>query len=134
MPDVLKFSIPGKPEYVQMVRLAIASIAGKANFNVDDVEDIQQAVSEACKVVFCHGSSGRSERYEIVCEVEEEKITITASDACSMGSERVEGAKICMHCPSDGDLAVPVMEALMDSVSVEHDDCGNKIVKMVKSK
>ena len=133
MPDVLKFSIPGKPEYVQMVRLAIASIAGKADFNVDAVEDIKEAVAEACKIVFCHGSLGLSDSYEIICEVENEKITITASDACSKG-KRLDGAKACSKCPDEGNLAVPVMESLMDSVSVEFDEGGNKIIKMVKNK
>jgi serine/threonine-protein kinase RsbW len=133
MSDVLKFSIPGKPEYVQMVRLAIASIAGKANFNVDAVEDIKEAVAEACKIVFCHGCLGLSDRYEIICEVEDEKITITASDACSE-SKHTEGARCCNKCADEGNLAVPVMESLMDSASVEFDEGGNKIIKMVKKK
>ena len=133
MSDVLKFSIPGKPEYVQMVRLAIASIAGKANFDVDDVEDIKEAVSEACKIVCCHGCLGLSERYEIVCEVENEKITITASDECS-GSKLVESERRCCNCPDDGKLAMPVMESLMSSVSLEFDAGKNKVIKMVKHK
>ena len=133
MSDILKFSIPGKPEYVQMVRLAIASIAGKANFDVDAVEDIKEAVAEACKIVFCHGSSGLSDRYEIICEVHDEKIAITASDACSEGV-RVEGNHACIKCPDEGDLAVSVMKSLMSDVEVEIDSCGNKIIKMVKNK
>ena len=133
MSDILKFSIPGKPEYVQMVRLAIASIAGKANFDVDAVEDIKAAVAEACKIVFCHGPLGLSDSYEIICEVEDERITITASDACS-GSKRIDGARSCSKCPDEGNLAVPVMESLMDSVSVEYDQNGSKIIKMVKNK
>ena len=133
MSDVLKFSIPGKSEYVQMVRLAIASIAGKANFDVDAVEDIKQAVAEACKIVFCHGSFGFSDRYEIICEVEEEKMTITASDACSE-SKHIDGEFCCSKCPDQGKLAVPVMESLMDSVEIDFDIGGNKIIKMVKNK
>jgi serine/threonine-protein kinase RsbW len=133
MSDILKFSIPGKPEYAQMVRLAIASIAGKADFDVDAVEDIKEAVAEACKIVFCHGPLGLSAGYEIICEVEEEKMTITASDACS-GSKRISGGLACSKCPDEGNLAIPVMQALMDSVEVEFDEGGNKIIKMVKNK
>lgn len=116
-----------------MVRLAIASIAGKADFDVDAVEDIKAAVAEACKIVFCHGSLGVSDSYEILCEVEDEKIKITASDACSDG-KRVDGARFCAKCPDEGNLAVPVMESLMDSVEVDFDMGGNKIITMVKNK
>jgi len=133
MADVLKFLIPSKQEYIQMVRLAIASIAGKANFDVDAVQDIKEAVSEACKIVFCHGKLGFSDRYEIICEVEDEKITITASDACS-GSRHVDEDFSCSKCPNESNLSLPVMESLMDSVEVQFDSGGNKIIKMVKSK
>ena len=116
-----------------MVRLAIASIAGKANFDVDAVEDIKQAVAEACKIVFCHGSYGFSDRYGIICEVEEEKMTITASDACSE-NKLIDETFSCSKCPDQGNLAVPVMESLMDSVEIDFDIGGNKIIKMVKNK
>jgi len=133
MADVLKFSIPGKPEYVQMVRLAIASIAGKANFDVDAVEDIKEAVAEASKIVFCHGNEGFSTSYEIVCEIEENSMTITASDACSEHN-LVKSSKPCCKCPDEGNLAVEVMKSLMDNVEVGFDPDGNKIIKMVKNK
>ena len=35
MVDKLNCTIPGKPEYIQMVRLAIGSVAGKFNFDVE---------------------------------------------------------------------------------------------------
>ena len=133
MSDVLKFSIPGKPEYVQMVRLAIASIAGKANFDVDAVEDIKEAVAEGCKIVFCHGFEGFSNSYEITCEIEEDKMTILLNDSCC-GRGLVKSDMPCVKCPDDGELAVAVMDSLMDEVEVKADDDGNKSIMMVKSK
>jgi serine/threonine-protein kinase RsbW len=134
MSDILKFTIPGKPDYVQMVRLAIASIAGKANYDVESVEDIKQAVAEACKTVFCHRFEGFSNSYEIVCEITDESMTITVSDCCS-GHDIVKGDVMpCIKCPDDGDLAVVVMQSLMDVVSVSVDDDGNKSVRMVKNR
>ena len=58
--DNLKIVIPGKPEYVTMIRLATSSLAAKAGFDLDDVEDIKMAVAEACKNVSCHSSEGWS--------------------------------------------------------------------------
>jgi serine/threonine-protein kinase RsbW len=132
MSDVLKFTIPGKPEYVQMVRLAIASIAGKANFNVDAVEDIKEAVGEGCKVVFCHGGEGFCDAYEIICEITEENMTINLSDACGERS-LVKGEMPCQKCPHEGDLAIAVMASLMDDVNIIVDENGKKHIKMVKN-
>jgi serine/threonine-protein kinase RsbW len=135
MSDILKFSIPGKPEYVQMVRLAIASIAGKADFDVDAASDIKEAVAEACKIVFCHGAEGFSDGYEIICEISETNMVITASDACSgRARSKSKGLKQCDKCPEEGNVAVAVMETLMDSVEVSLNPDGNKIIKMVKNK
>ena len=63
--DKLQFIVPGKPEYLTMVRLAIGSIATTAGFDLDACEDIKTAVSEACKNVSCHGFDGFSDQYEI---------------------------------------------------------------------
>jgi len=133
MSDLLKFSIPGKPEYVQMVRLAIGSIAGKANFDMDAVEDIKVAVAEACKNVFCHGFEGYSNRYKITCELGEESMQINVIDACS-GHDLVKHNKPCEKCPDEGNLGVIVIKSLMDDVKINIDTDGNKQIKMVKNR
>ena len=38
MSDIFKFSVPGKPEYVSMVRLAISSLASKVGFDVEAID------------------------------------------------------------------------------------------------
>ena len=35
--DKINFIIPGKPEYLTMVRLAIGSIASNAGFNLEEI-------------------------------------------------------------------------------------------------
>ena len=45
--DNLRITIPGKPEYMTMVRLTTSSIAAMAGFNLEDTDDIKMAVSEA---------------------------------------------------------------------------------------
>ena len=44
MEDKLQFVIPGKPEYITIVRLAVGSAANSAGFNVEEIEDIKTAV------------------------------------------------------------------------------------------
>ena len=67
MTDKLTFIIPGKPEYITMVRLAIGSVANTAGFNIDEIDDIKTAVAEACRNISCHGSGGFAEKYQVEC-------------------------------------------------------------------
>ena len=76
MADKLTFVIPGKPEYITMVRLAVGSAADNAGFNVEQIEDIKNAVGEACKNICCHGSEGWAEEFQVECLIDEEKMEI----------------------------------------------------------
>lgn len=133
MSDVLNFSVPGKPEYVQMLRLAIGSVACKSGFDVEKVEDITVAVSEACKLVTCHGRDGLPSKYDITVEVNDSGMKITVSDL-SRGHTIEKSCQQCLHCPEDGDLAIFVMDSLMDRTEVRGNDNGSRSIEMVKNR
>ena len=48
--DMYKISIPNKPENIALVRLTASFIASKMNFDIEEIEDIRVAVSEACNI------------------------------------------------------------------------------------
>ncbi|MDD5922678.1 MAG: ATP-binding protein [Eubacteriales bacterium] len=129
--DTIKFLIPGKPEYLTMVRLAISSIAATAGFDVEAVDDLKNAVSEACKNVSCHGFEGFSEHYEVDVDVDPGSISITVRDACSEHSLKKVAAP-CRQCPQEGDLGVFVIESLVNDVKFSKDPMGHKTITMVK--
>lgn len=133
MTDILTFSIPGKPEYVQMVRLAIGSIANKAEFDVEKVDDIEVAVGEAFKLVTCHGHDGWGEKYELEVKVNEDKMEIKVSDNC-VTHDIEKTCRQCARCPEDGDLSVFVMNSLMDEIEMMSSENGNRSIRMVKVK
>lgn len=129
--DHLRFIIPGKPEYLTMVRLAITSIATTAGFDLESVEDLKTAVCEACKNVSCHGFSGFSDQYEVDCNVENGKIEITVKDDCSEHT-LTKLHRPCRKCPQEGDLGIFVIESLVNEVEFGHDEDGRKRIKMTK--
>ena len=130
--DNLKFTIPGKPEYLTMVRLAIGSVAHTAGFSMDDVDDIKNAVEEACKNISCHGYEGFSDQYEVECSVEKEYIEITIKDNCEEHTlEKL--SKPCQNCPSEGNLGIYVIQSLMNEVEFGRQEDGRKMIKMVKA-
>ena len=130
--DKLKFEIPGKPSYLTMVRLAISSVATSANFDIDSIEDIKTAVTEACKRISCHGFEGFSDKYELKLEVEEKHIEIDVTDECDKHTlEKVD--KPCKMCPQDGDLSLMVIKSLVNDVRVTTSEKnGRKSIHMTK--
>lgn len=134
MSDKFKFIIPGKPEYLTMVRLAIGSIADSAEFNVDEIEDIKTSVGEACKAICCHGKEGIAREYVLECSVDKEMLEIKVSDTGSEEMEKMQGAMKCMDCPNEGDLGIFVIKTLMSEVELIDNEKGKKTIKMVKRK
>ena len=130
--DKLQFIIPGKPEYLTMVRLAISSVAVTAGFDLDAAEDVKTAVSEACKNVSCHGFDGFSDKYEVVCNVEKGKIEIIVKDDCDSNTLQ-KIAKPCQNCPKEGDLGIYVIQTLMNEVEFGRAEDGHKSIRMVKN-
>ena len=76
MSDVLKFSVPVKPEYVRMIRLAVSSLANCAGLDIEAIEDIKVAVSEACTNVVRHSMPNCFDAYEVACEICSDKFTV----------------------------------------------------------
>ena len=130
--DSLKFIIPGKPEYMTMIRLATSSIAAQAGFDVEQAEDIKIAVVEACKNVSCHGNEGYSERYEIEYTIGQGSFGVKVIDACDKHSLQ-KMSQQCQNCPQEGDIGMILLHSLMNDVSIGKDEAGHKFIEMVKS-
>ncbi|MBQ1228697.1 MAG: ATP-binding protein [Firmicutes bacterium] len=133
MSDRITISIPGKPEFVQVARIAAGSIAGIAGFDVEKVDDIEVALGEAWKLVTCHGHSLWGEKYELDAVVEDDKMIITFSDLGTT-HDIEKTCKQCARCPEDGDLSVFVLNSLMNEVEMKSDENGNRSIRMVKVK
>ena len=133
MADKLKFIIPGKPEYMTMVRLSIGSLADVAGFNLEEVEDIKTAVGEACKMITCHGYEGWAEEYTIECLVEDGGMEIFVTDTSTKHLVEKQG-RMCADCPNEGDLGIFVIRSLMTQVELINNPEGKKTIKMVKRK
>lgn len=54
-PERITLSVPGRPEYVVVVRLAAAAIAGRMAFSYDEIEDLKVAVGEVCTAAILEG-------------------------------------------------------------------------------
>lgn len=134
MADILKLSVPGKPEYVGMVRLAISSLANCAGFDIEAVEDIKVAISEACTNVVCHGKPNCECEicYEVACEVGDDKLIISVVDQCGGYDLTKYQRPALTGDPKEGGLGIFIIRALMDEVDVFSEMGRGTKIKMVK--
>lgn len=139
MADLIRFSVPGKPEYVGVVRLAISSAASAAGFDVEDVEDIKIAVSEVCTNIFCCGDHGII-TYKVSCEVGENGITISIDDMSDDDDQEINDLHECQNFPVnniiddlfDPSMSILMLRVLMDEVSIFAGCNENMLIRMIK--
>ncbi len=127
--DTVELRIPCKAEWVALARLAIAAVASRLQFTIDEIEDIKLAVAEACTNAIQHAQG--STFIDIRCEARDGALRIVVRDfghgtrpelirPRELDEERVGG------------LGVFLIRALMDDVSYEvHPEHGTQLV-MVK--
>lgn len=131
MTDILKFSVPGKAEYVGTVRLAVSSLANCAGFDIEAVEDIKVAVSEACTNVVCHCKANLEGVYEVACEVGDGRMTISVVDQAG-GYDITKYKRPATETPKEGGLGIFIIKALMDEVDIFSELGTGTSIKMVK--
>lgn len=130
MSDLLKFSVPGKPEYVAAIRMAVSCLANSAGFDIEAIEDIKVAVSEACTNVVCHGRRGAG-AYEVCCELYDDRLVVSVIDQAG-GYDMSTYQEPCLECPKEGGLGIYIIKALMDEVDILTDIGTGTSIKMVK--
>src|SRR5438105_14927146 len=79
---VVELSIPGKPEYVGVARLAILGVASRMRFSYDEVEDIRLAVGEACTTAIerANGTGHPGQEIRVRCLIDSTKLVVEVRD------------------------------------------------------
>jgi serine/threonine-protein kinase RsbW len=131
MPDLMKMSVPGKPEYIVTVRMAVASMASQAGFDIEAIEDIKVAVSEACSNTVEHAGETDIHEYSVEFERAEESLTITVSDAGS-GYDTDTYQEPDTNDLRDGGLGIFIIRALMDEVNITSEPGAGTNIRMTK--
>jgi len=117
MTNRLTMNVPGKPEFVGTVRMAVAHAASSAGFDIEAIEDSKGAVSGACTNIVCHANGSADFNYDVVLEIEEKRLAITVKDTgVGFGLESYV-APIPGESQGSG-LGIFIIRALMDEVDI----------------
>lgn len=135
--DLVFLTIPAKPEYVGIVRLAVSGIANRMGFSYDDIEDVKLAVAEACTNAVDHAYSGGDGEVEVRCNIYPDRLEIAVTDrGNSFDVSAVESrtgpisVEPTMNALRERGLGLYLMKTLMDHVDITGDN--GVIVTMTK--
>jgi len=105
--DVVELSLPVRADLVVLARLTAATIASRAGFGVEEIEDLRLAVDELCLSLVGGDSSGR-----LLLEYSRNNDVIEIS--CTYQPDPAAAAGSAQAGPSESDLSVRILEALVD--------------------
>jgi serine/threonine-protein kinase RsbW len=130
---IVELSIPSRPEYVGVARLAILGVASRMRFSYDEVEDIRLAVGEACTSVLDR-VEGQAEAppIQIRCLIDPGKLTVEVTDRVAADARATLDAS-GGGGPDDVQLGGVLIRILMDEVTADDNGgAGTHTIRMVK--
>ena len=132
MTDRFALSVPGKPEYIGTVRMTVAHVASRLGFDIEAIDDIKVAVSEACTNIVLHAHENKDCSYEVVLEVEEEKkLMITVKDT-GVGFGVEDYVEPVLGESQGSGLGIFIIRALMDEVELHSEPGAGTNIHMTK--
>ena len=103
--DVLRMSIPAKPDYILAVRLAVSAVAERMGFDIDDIEDLKVASAEGCILLLSY----RPESIDIEMSVAEAGLGVDIRAVATKGREEAPEEELSQY----------LLEALVDECTFE---------------
>ena len=128
--ETVQLTIPCRPEYVGVARLAVLGIASRMPFSYDEVEDVRLAVGEACTHAVERAGPSRA-TLRISSVIAPHALIIEVVDDVAAGSEAAptEEALLLDEAGVDPEhLGALLMEILVDEVKIESTAAGTRVV------
>ena len=131
---IVELTIPGRPEYVGVARLASLGVASRMRFSYDEVEDIRLAVGEACTTAIERAGSASVSTPEVRvrCLIDPSRLVVEVSDNAPVAAEQ-EPAVVPESVLEERSLGGVLIRILMDDVQTIRDPhTGRNVVRMIK--
>lgn len=130
--ELIELSIPLRSEYVGMIRLTVASVANGMGFDIESIEDIKVALSEACSNAIVHGGCSEEENFLVQLIREKERLVISVSDfGKGYSVQSVQQPKL--EELNEGGLGIFIIKSLMDDVKVKSGNGQGTSITMIKN-
>ena len=128
----VRLTIPARPEYITLGRLALTAIAGVHPVSDETLHDLKLALTEACTNSVRHAyEDGRVGNVEIVYELEPDRLIVEVGDE-GAGFELAEQPADGNGDLAEGGLGIAIIRALADEVEIGPRAEGGSRLRFVK--
>lgn len=127
----IRLTIPAKPEYITLGRLALTGLARLRPLSQDVLGDMKLALTEACTNSVRHAYEGGEGVVEIVYELHPDRLVVEVTDA-GEGFEPPGGASADGDDLSEGGLGIAIIQALADDLEIGPREGGGSRLRFVK--
>ena len=120
--ETIRLSFPVNAAYVSSARLTASSIANRMGFDIDEIEDIKTAVSEACTYIIKTLNATHKSNFEISFSLKEDQMKI----------HMVTLGTTVLQPPAD-EMSLMMIKALVDEFDLSNNQQEESIaIVMVK--
>ena len=113
----VRLTIPAKPEYITLSRLALAGLSRVRRFGDDTLADLKLALTEACSNSVRHAYGGGEGHVDISFELREDRLIVeVADDGTGFEPDGIEangGDEL-----SEGGLGIAIIRSIADEVEI----------------
>ena len=133
--DVIRFNLPNRPEYCDVVRLTAAGIARKAGFKDEGIDDIKTAVSEACINVVRHAYNGKGGEMRLSFFIASDGLEVLVEDSgdgFDVNGAMEKAVALDPNQPRTSGFGLLIMRSLMDEVEIISEPKSGSRVRLKK--
>jgi serine/threonine-protein kinase RsbW len=114
----VRLTIPAKPEYITLSRLALSGLSRVRPLSDEVLGDLKLALTEACSNSVRHAYDADGGHVSISFELQPDRLIVEVADdgagfSPEAGSRRVEGAEL-----SEGGLGIAIIRSIADEVEI----------------
>jgi len=131
----IRLTIPAKPEYITLSRLALTGIARlrPEPLRQEVLGDLKLALTEACTNSVRHAYAGGEGTVEILYELHDDKLVIEVVDEGEGFAPPAEPSiALADEELSEGGLGIAIIEALADEFEIRERAQGGSFLRFVK--
>lgn len=113
----VRLTIPAKPEYITLSRLALAGLSRVRSFPEETLADLKLALTEACSNSVRHAYDGGEGQVDISFELHDDRLVVEVADDGSGfepdGAGRGPGDEL-----AEGGLGIAIIRSIADEVEI----------------
>jgi serine/threonine-protein kinase RsbW len=115
---IVRLTIPAKPEYITLSRLALTGLSRVRTLPEDTLADLKLALTEACSNSVRHAYDGGEGQVEISFELHDDRLVVEVADD-GTGFEPEGAAKRGEEELTEGGLGIAIIRSIADEVAIE---------------